>query len=179
MINKLTLLAGLAASLSAVHAQDILGLSYNSTSPYGQSKGIFTLISGSYGYAMSQAGGSTPTLSATYDSTTQTLTQVCPYPGLIAAMIPVSGSSPAAYAIEWVNSTVTLPEGSTTTSLYAANEGLDTTLGTKETVWYINGVFKAVTLNGIFEFGWVDEDYSQNGDVTSWIDTTDGSSITC
>ncbi|KAJ4465440.1 hypothetical protein J3R30DRAFT_2674781 [Lentinula aciculospora] len=176
---KLTLLSALTASLSAVHAQDVLGLSYNSTSPYGQSKGILALTAGNYGYAMSTASGTTPTLSATYDNTTQTLTQVCPYPGLIAAMIPVSGSSPAAYAIEWVNNTVTLPENSTTTSLYAANEGLDTTLGTKETVWYINGVFKVITLNGVSEFGWVDEDYSKNGDVTSWIDTTDGSSITC
>ncbi|KAJ3733690.1 hypothetical protein DFJ43DRAFT_186179 [Lentinula guzmanii] len=176
---KLTLLSALSASMSAVYAQDILGLSYNSTSPYGQSQGILSLVTGAYGYGMTEAAGSAPTLSATYDSTTKTLTQVCPHPGLIAAMIPVDGSSPAAYAIEWVDSTVTLPEGSTTTSLFPANQGLDTTLGTKETVWYINGVFKFVTLNGAFEFGWVDEDYSQNGDVTSWIDTSDGSSITC
>ncbi|KIK62270.1 hypothetical protein GYMLUDRAFT_58439 [Collybiopsis luxurians FD-317 M1] len=184
MFTRTTLLSVLSASilsLSSVQAQTILGLTTNSTSPFGQSTGTLTLINGTYGYAMGTADGSTPIITTTYDSTTQTFTQVCPHPGLIAAMIPVEGSNPAEYAIEWVQSAVveSLPEGTTTTSLFPSVGALDTTLGTKEQLWNIHGIFKPVSVNGIQEFGWADMTFEQNQDVTWWIDTSDGSSITC
>ncbi|KAF5350729.1 hypothetical protein D9757_012586 [Collybiopsis confluens] len=181
MITALLPILLAASTFSPAHAQTILGLTTNSTSPFGQFSGTLTLINGTHGYAMATAMGSTPFISATYDSNTTLLTQVCPHPGLVAAMIPVSGSNPAAYAIEWVeNSAIaSLPEGSTTTSLFPSIGALDTTLGSKEQLWNIHGIFKPVSVDGTPEFGWTDETFEQNKDVTWWIDTPDGSSITC
>ncbi|KAJ4471694.1 hypothetical protein C8J55DRAFT_150523 [Lentinula edodes] len=167
-----------ALAFSAVRAQDIMGLSWNSTSPYGQSTGVFNLLESTYGYSMVFADG-TSTLSATYDSASQTVTQVCPHTGLIAAMIPVEGSSPSTFTIEWVDSTVILPEGSSTTSLVPGNGAFLTTMGTPNGVFAQNGVFKEFSVDGTYVFAWADETFQENQDVTAWIDISDGSAITC
>lgn len=118
-----------ALAVAAVSAQDILGLSVNATSPFGQSTGVFNLVESTYGDAMAFTDG-VSTLSATYDSASGTVTQVCPNAGLKLAMIPLAGSSPATFVIEWVNSTVTLPEGSSLTSLFPATGAFQTTVST-------------------------------------------------
>ncbi|KAJ3806558.1 hypothetical protein EV368DRAFT_67777 [Lentinula lateritia] len=167
-----------ALAFSAARAQDIMGLSWNSTSPYGQSTGVFNLLESTYGYSMVFTDG-TSTLSATYDSASQTVTQVCPHAGLIAAMIPVEGSSPSTFTIEWVDSTVILPEGSSTTSLVPGNGAFLTTMGTPNGVFAQNGIFKEFSVDGTYVFAWADETFQENQDVTAWIDISDGSAITC
>lgn len=119
----------MSALASVAHAQNILGLSWNSTSPFGQSTGVFNLVESTYGYSNVFANGIS-NLSATYDSTSGTVTQVCPFAGLQLAMIPLEGSSPSTFLIDWVNSTVVLPEGSSTTSLVPGNGAFLTTVST-------------------------------------------------
>lgn len=118
-----------ALTFSVAHAQDILGLSWNSTSPFGQSTGVFNLVESKYGYSNVFANGIS-NLSATYDTTLGTVIQVCPFAGLQLAMIPLEGSSPSTFLIDWVNSTVVLPEGSSTTSLVPGNGAFLTTVST-------------------------------------------------
>ncbi|KAJ3726845.1 hypothetical protein C8R42DRAFT_717683 [Lentinula raphanica] len=168
-----------ALAIAAANAQDIMGLSWNSTSPYGQSTGIFQLVESANGFAMSFAAGTTSTLSATYDSASETVTQVCPQAGLIAAMIPVEGSSPSTYTIEWVDPTATLPDGSSTTSLVPGDGAFLTTMGSPNGVFAQNGVFKQISVDGTYVFAWADETFSENQDVTAWIDISDGSAIEC
>ncbi|KAJ3733689.1 hypothetical protein DFJ43DRAFT_1137771 [Lentinula guzmanii] len=167
-----------ALAISVARAQDTMGLSWNSTSPYGQSTGVFTLVESTYGYSMAFADG-TSSLSATYDSASQTLTQVCPQGGLIAAMIPLEGSSPSTFTIEWVDPTEILPEGSSTTSLVPGDGAFLTTMGSPNGVFAQNGVFKEVSVDGVYVFAWADETFEENQDVTAWIDISDGSAITC
>ncbi len=112
-----------ALALSVVRAQQLLALSWNSTSPYGQSKGLFNLVDSPYGYAMVFADGSASdsTLSAHYDFAQGTVVQDCPHKGLQIALIPVEGSAPEAYTVNWVEPSATLPEGSFTKSLQAGD----------------------------------------------------------
>ncbi|KAF9062626.1 hypothetical protein BDP27DRAFT_1336298 [Rhodocollybia butyracea] len=170
-----------ASALSAVYAQDILGLSWNSTSPFGKSTGVFTLQPSTFGYSMVFADG-TSTLSATYDATSGVVTQVCPFPGLVAAMIPLEGSTgPETFLIEWVEAgdVGTLPGGSSITSLVPGDGAFVTTMGSPNGAFPQNGVFKEVTVDNVLTYAWTDETFEENEDVTSWIDIFDGSSISC
>ncbi|KAE9391779.1 hypothetical protein BT96DRAFT_945141 [Gymnopus androsaceus JB14] len=147
---------------------------------FGQSTGVFNLFESTYGYSMVFADG-VSNLSATYDSASGTVTQVCPFAGLQLAMIPLEGSSPSTFLINWVNSTVVLPEGSSTTSLVPGNGAFLTTMGSSDGISEFdqNGVFKEITVDGALTFAWVDETFEENQDVTSWIDIFNGSAITC
>ncbi|KAJ3729524.1 hypothetical protein FB446DRAFT_756810 [Lentinula raphanica] len=184
---KAAALAALAAGAFRNHSSTSSGpfaLSWNSTSPYGQSSGLFAMVNGTYGFAMNFASGtpSSSNLTASYDATSSKLSLVCAgdnYPaGLVAALIYEPALTPATYTLQWVNdSDTSLPAGSNTTSLVPMNGGIVSTLGT--------GIFKEVIVDDIVSgknvtaFAWVQETASDNQDVQSHIVTADGSNVTC
>ncbi|KAF9065555.1 hypothetical protein BDP27DRAFT_1366344 [Rhodocollybia butyracea] len=161
MSKLYTIILTLALSTSIAQAQSVVALSWNSTSPFGQSVGSFGLVQGTYGFAMTASDGGS-NITAIF---TESLI------GFVAALIPQSGVNPATYVIEWVDVTTPLPEGSSTSSLVPAPGGFVSTLGT--------GIFKEVQVNSIPVFAWVEETAEENGDVEFWIDSTDDADSTC
>ncbi|KAJ3853606.1 hypothetical protein EV368DRAFT_81409 [Lentinula lateritia] len=160
----------LAVAVSVVRAQSTVALSWNSTSPYGQSNGAFTLVEGTYGYAMAFTADSSSPPTATYSEEFGNLVQHCPEIGYVAALIPQSGVAPETYVLEWVDPTITLPERSSINSLVPASGGFICTLGT--------GTFKGIEVDNTSVFAWVNETSAQDGGVQYWIVTTPDST-TC
>ncbi|KAJ3865907.1 hypothetical protein EV359DRAFT_80037 [Lentinula novae-zelandiae] len=169
-VRSAILLSALAVAVPVVRAQSTVALSWNSTSPYGQSNGDFTLVQGTYGYAMAFTADSSSSPTATYSEEFGSLVQHCPEIGYIAALIPQSGVIPETYILEWVDPTITLPEGSSTNSLVPAPGGFVSTLGT--------GIFKGIEVDNTGVFAWVNETSAQDGGVQYWIVTTPDST-TC
>ncbi|KAJ4482605.1 hypothetical protein J3R30DRAFT_3460925 [Lentinula aciculospora] len=159
-------------------------LSWNSTSPYGQFSGIFSMVNGTYGSAMNITSGTplSSNLTASYNSTSGKLSLVCAggeYPsGLVAALVYEPELTPPTYTLQWVNdSDATLPAGSNKTSLVPQDGALISTLGT--------GIFKEVKVDDIVSgqnvsaFAWVQETAGENEDAQFHIVITDGSNDTC
>ncbi|KAE9394984.1 hypothetical protein BT96DRAFT_923123 [Gymnopus androsaceus JB14] len=155
---------------SVVKAQNMVAISWNSTSPYGQSQGNFSLVESTYGYAMTFSD-STSNLTGIYSEEFGSVVQHCPVIGYVAALIPVAGITPATYVLQWVDPTTSLPEGSSTTSIVPATGGFVSTLG--------SGIFTEVEVGGSPVFAWVEETAEEHGDVQAWIDTTPITSDAC
>ncbi|KAJ3886872.1 hypothetical protein GG344DRAFT_69298 [Lentinula edodes] len=159
-------------------------LSWNSTSPYGQSSGLFAMFDGTYGSAMNFTSGtpSSSNLTASYNATSGKLSLVCAgddyLTGLVAALVYEPELTPPTYTLQWVDdSDATLPAGSNKTSLVPMDGGIISTLG--------SGIFKEVIVDDIVSgqnvtaFAWVQETTAENQDVQAHIVIADGSNVTC